>query len=147
MPLIKRVAVCLLITASAFTRAPSFATIDLRPAQSADPQNARVRVLPNGDLIGTSVNTIALIADAYNVPANPSERLSTLPPWVYSERYDIAARAPSNAKQMSPDGRTSKLIRDLFRQLLADQFHLVMRVDNRMMPVYTLVVARGGPKA
>jgi uncharacterized protein (TIGR03435 family) len=146
MALIKKFAVCLLVAASAFTRAPSFATIYLRPAQSADPQVSRIRVLPNGDLIGTSVNAISLITDGYCVPANPSERLSTLPPWVYSERYDIEAKASSNAKRLGPHGNTSKWTRDMFHQLLADRFHLVMRVDSKTMPVYALVVARGGPK-
>jgi uncharacterized protein (TIGR03435 family) len=147
MLLIKRFVVCLLVTASAFAQAQSFATIDLKPARSVDPQTRRVRVLPNGDLIGTSVNAITLISEGYSVPANPSERLSTLPPWVYSERYDIVAKAPSSAKQMNPsDGSTSKLVRDMFRQVLADRFHLVMRTENRTMPVYALVVARGGPK-
>ena len=146
MLLIKRFAVCVLVTASGFIWAKSFATIDLRPARSVDSQNRRVRVLPNGDLIGTSVNAISLIADGYSVPANPSERPSTLPPWAYNERYDIAAKAPSNAKQVSSDRNTSKLVGDMFRQLLADGFHLVMQVDKRTMPVYALVVAHGGPK-
>jgi hypothetical protein len=147
MLLIKRFVVCLLVTASAFAQAQSFATIDVKPARSVDPQSRRIRVLPNGDLKGTSVNAITLISEGYGVPANPSERLSTLPPWVYSERYDIEAKAPSSAKQMNPsDGKTSKLVRDMFRQVLADRFHLVMRTENRTMPVYALVVARGGPK-
>jgi len=147
MLLIKRFVVCLLVTASAFAQAQSFATIDVKPARSVDLQSRRVRVLPNGDLKGTSVNAITLISEGYAVPANPSERLSTLPPWVYSERYDIEAKAPSGAKQMNPsDGKTSKLVRDMFRQVLADRFHLVMRTENRTMPVYALVVARGGPK-
>jgi uncharacterized protein (TIGR03435 family) len=147
MLLIKRFVVCLLVTASAFAQAQLFATIDVKPARSVDAQSMRVRVLPNGDLIGTSVNAITLISEGYGVPANPSERLSALPPWVYSERYDIDAEAPSSAKQMNPsDGNTSKLVRDMFRQVLADRFHLVMRTENRTMPVYALVVARGGPK-
>jgi uncharacterized protein (TIGR03435 family) len=147
MLLIKRFVVCLLVTASAFPRAQSFATIDVKPAGSVDPQSIRVRVLPNGDLIGTAVNAITLISEGYGVPANPSERLSTLPPWVYSERYDIEAKAPPSAKQMNPsDGNTWKLVCDMFRQVLADRFHLVMRTENRTMPVYALVVARGGPK-
>jgi hypothetical protein len=147
MLLIKRFVVYLLVTASAFPRAQSFATIDVKPAGSVDPQSIRVRVLPNGDLIGTAINAITLISEGYGVPANPSERLSTLPPWVYSERYDIEAKAPPSAKQMNPsDGNTWKLVRDMFRQVLADRFHLVMRTENRTMPVYALVVARGGPK-
>ena len=78
MLLIKRFVVCLLVTASAFAQAQSFATIDLKPARSVDPQTRRVSVLPNGDLIGTSVNAITLISEGYSVPANPSERISTL---------------------------------------------------------------------
>ena len=39
-----------------------------------------------------------------------------------------------------------KLVRDMFRQVLTDRFHLAIRVENRSMPVYALVVARGGPK-
>ena len=147
MPLSKRFAICLLVTAFAFAQAQSFVAIEVKPARSVDLGTRRVRILPNGDLIGTSVNAITLIGEGYGVPVNPSERLSTLPPWVYSERYDIEAKAPSSAKQMNPsDGNTSKLVRDMFRQVLADRFHLVMRIENRTMPVYALVVARGGPK-
>jgi uncharacterized protein (TIGR03435 family) len=146
MLLIKRFVVCLLVTASAFARAQSFATIDVKPARSVDPQSIRIKVLPNGDLIGTSVNAITLISEGYGVPANPSERLSTLPAWVYSERYDIEAKASFSAKQMNPsDENTPKLVRDMFRQVLADRFHLVMRTQNRTMTVYALVVAHGGP--
>ena len=101
MPLSKRFAICLLVTASAFAQAQSFVAIDVKPARSVHLESRRVRTLPNGDLIGTSVNAITLISEAYSVPANPSDRLSTLPPWVYSERYDIEAKASSGAKQMS----------------------------------------------
>ena len=34
----------------------------------------------------------------------------------------------------------------MIRALLDDGFRLVMRVENRKMPVYALTVARGGPK-
>jgi hypothetical protein len=63
--LVERFVVCLLVTASAFAQAQSFAAIDVKPARSADPQRIRVRVLPNGDLIGTSVNAITLISEGY----------------------------------------------------------------------------------
>lgn len=147
MPLIERFAVCLLVTGSAFAQAQSFATIDVKLARSVDPQSIRVRVLPNGDLIGTSVNVIRLISEGYSVPSNPSQRLSTLPPWAYSERYDITAKASSGMNRLSPSDRNAtKLVRDMFRQVLTDRFHLAIRVENKSMPVYALVVARGGPK-
>jgi uncharacterized protein (TIGR03435 family) len=147
MPLIERFAVCLLVTASVFVQAQSFATIDVKPARSADSQSMRVRVLPNGDLIATSVPVITLISVGYGVPSNPSERLVSLPPWVYSERYDIEANASSSAKRVGPtDRNATKLVQQMFRQVLIDRFRLAMRVDNRSMPVYALAVASGGPK-
>lgn len=147
MPLIERFAVCLLITASAFAQAQSFATIDVKPALSVEPQSMRVRVLPNGDLIGTSVNVITLISEGYDVPSNPSERLSALPPWVYSDKYDIMAKASSGAKRLSPsDSNVTNLVRDMFRQVLTNRFHLAIRAEDISMPVYALVVAGGGPK-
>jgi uncharacterized protein (TIGR03435 family) len=147
MPLSKRFAICLLVTAFDFAQAQSFVAIDVKPARSVDLETRLVRILPTGDLIGTSVNAITLISEAYSVPANPSDRLSILAPWVYSERYDIEAKASPGAQQMSlSDGNASKRVRDMFRQILADRFHLVMRAENRTVPVYALVVARGGPK-
>jgi uncharacterized protein (TIGR03435 family) len=146
MPLIKRFAVCLLGTASAFAQAQSFATINVKPARSADPQSIRIRVLPNRDLIGTSVNVIRLISEGYGVPSNPSERLSTLPPWVYSERYDVEAKALAHATR--PDFSADKkheLVRRMFREILTKRFRLAMQVENRRVPVYALV-ATGVPK-
>lgn len=43
-------------------------------------------------------------------------------------------------------GNTSKLIRDMFCQILEDRFHFVVRTENRTVPVYALVVARGGSR-
>jgi uncharacterized protein (TIGR03435 family) len=146
--LIDRSAVCLLVMVLTSAQAQSLVSIDVKPARSADLQSRRVRVLPDGALIATSVNAITLISEGYRVPANPSERLSILPPWVYSERYDITAKASSSGTKRLGlfDKNTTKLADDVFRQVLADRFRLKMRVEKRNMPVYALVVASGGPK-
>jgi uncharacterized protein (TIGR03435 family) len=101
MPLSQRFAIRLLLTAAVCTQAQSFVAIHGKPAHSVDLESRRVRIFPNGDLKGTSVNAITLLSEGYSVPANPSDRLSALPPWVYSERYDIEARAASGSRQMS----------------------------------------------
>ena len=51
-----------------------------------------MRVLPNGDLIASAVPVLLLLGYAYDVPLNPSPRLSGLPAW--RERYDIERRRP-----------------------------------------------------
>jgi uncharacterized protein (TIGR03435 family) len=43
-------------------------------------------------------------------------------------------------------GEKRRRTQDMVRTLLADRFKLVMRVEQKTMPVYALTVARGGPK-
>ena len=87
--------VCLLVALPALAQSQAFATITIKPA--ADQRSVRVQVLPNGDLIASAVPVSTLLSYAYDVPVNPSPRLSPLPDWTFRERYDIEAKAPANA--------------------------------------------------
>lgn len=147
MPLVQRIAVCLLVTLFASAQSHVFDTISVKQARSSDPQSMRVRVLPDGSLIATAVPVITLISYAYSVPSDPSPRLSSLPSWAYGERYDIEAKAASHAMRISPsDGSAQKLVQQMFRQVLVERFRLSMQVEKRRMAVYALAVARGGSK-
>jgi len=139
--------VCFLVALPAVAQSQAFATITIEPARSADPRNARVEVLPNGDLIASAVPVITLLSYAYDVPVNPSPRLSPLPDWTLREKYDIEAKAPANAIPPSlQDSEVRSRIQQMIRGLLADRFRLVMRVENKTMSAYALTVASGGPK-
>ena len=127
------VSVFLLLAWPAVAQAPKFDTISITPARSGDPRAMRLRVLPDGDLSASAVPVVVLLRYAYDVPVNPSPRLSGLPAW--RETYDIEAKAPARAVPF----------RLLLRGLLADRFKLVMRVEQKTMPVYALTVASGGP--
>ncbi len=136
--------VYLLVASPAVAQSQAFATITIKPARSSDP---RMQVLPNGDLIASAVPVISLLSYAYDVPVNPSPRLSPLPDWTVRERYDIEAEAPADA--ITPDLQKSEArsrIQQMIRELLADRFKLVIRVENKSMSVYALAVASGGPK-
>jgi uncharacterized protein (TIGR03435 family) len=129
-----------------FAESQGFTKITIKPSSSADPRDARVRVLPSGDLIATAVPAIRLLSDAYDVPVNASPRLSALPDWTRLERYDIEAEAPANTFPPGlPPSEVRSRIRQMIRELLVDRFRLVMRVENKTMPVYALAVASGGP--
>jgi uncharacterized protein (TIGR03435 family) len=105
----------------------------------------RVRVMPNGDLSATAVPVLVLLRYAYDVPVNPSPRLSGLPGW--RETYDIEAKAPARAVPAGlQDSDRRSRIQGMIRRLLADRFKLVMRVEQKRMPVYALTGAPGGPK-
>src|SRR5262245_61818821 len=137
-----REAVFLLLAFPAVARPQAFETISIKPASGA-PGNMRMRVLPNGDLIATAVPVLALVRYAYDVPVNPSPRLSGLPPW--RETYDIEAKTPANAVTASlPESEKRRRTQELIRRLLADRFKLVMRVEQKTMSVYALAVASGG---
>jgi len=136
----------LLAALPAVAQSQAFATITIKPAPSADPRNARVQVLRNGDLIASAVPVIRLLSYAYDVPVNPSPRLSPLPGWTLVEKYDIEAKAPANAIPPGLDrSEVRSRMQQMIRGLLADRFGLLMRVENKTMPVYALTVAEGGP--
>ena len=139
--------VCMLVTLPTVAQSQTFAMITIKSVRSAGPRNMRVQVLPNGDLIANAVPVITLLSYAYDVPVNPSPRLSSLPDWTLREKYDIEAKAPANAIPPNiQDSEARSRIQQMIRGLLADRFRLVMRVENKTTPVYALTVASGGPK-
>ena len=136
--------VFLLLASSVVAQSQAFEVISIKPARSGDPRNTRLRVLPHGDLNATGVAVLVLLSYAYDVPVNPSPRLSGLPGW--RETYDIEAKASANAVPAGlPENEKRRRIQGMVRRLLADRFELVMRVEQKTMPVYALTVARGGP--
>jgi uncharacterized protein (TIGR03435 family) len=60
------------------------------------------------------------------------------PGWIDSEPYDVAARIPP--------GTTKDQFRLMLQGLLAERFDLKVHRESRVFTVYTLVVAKGGPK-
>ena len=147
MPVFCQAVLYLLVVLPAVAQSQGFAAITIKATRSADPRSARMRVLPNGDLIASAVPPITLLSYAYDVPVNPSPRLSNLPDWTLREKYDIEAIAPSNAIPPSlQDSEVRSRVRQMIRGLLADRFRLVMRVENKTMSVYALTAASGDRK-
>ncbi len=86
-----------------------------------------------GMLVVHNASLLDCIREAYGV-GDAQVLGQKLPP----DRYDITARAPSGA---SPDQRPAML-----QALLAERFRLAVRREKRELPVYALVLAKGGPK-
>src|SRR6202050_4941074 len=130
MSMFRQAVVYLLVTLPAVAQSQAFTKITIRPARSADPRIARVQVLPDGDLIATAVPAITLLSYAYDVPVNPSPRLSALPSWTFTEKYDIEAKAASDATHPSLQGSEARSrTQQMIRELLADHFKLAMRAE------------------
>src|SRR5438046_2438245 len=143
MSVLCKAVVFLLLALPAVAQSQAFEVISIKPARSGDPRDMRMRVLPNGDLNASAAPVLLLLRFAYDVPVNPSPRLSGLPGW--RETYDIEAKAPANAVRPGlPESEKRGRIRGMIRGLLADRFKLVIRVEQKTMPVYALSVASGG---
>ena len=141
---LRQACVFLLLVSPAVAQSQAFEAISIRPARSSDPRNTRMRVLPNGDLNASAVPVLLLLSYAYDVPVNPSPRLAGLPDW--RETYDIEAKAPANAVPADlSESEKRRLGQGMVRALLADHFKLMMRVEQKTLPVYALTVASGGP--
>jgi bla regulator protein blaR1 len=104
--------------------------------------------LPGGRFTVSGVPLRFLIAAAWDVGFQ-SKRLSGGPDWINSFEtfYDIEAKAPEGA---FPPGLPANLRqqreRQMLRALLEDRFQLKMRVENKEIPVYAVMVAKGGAK-
>ena len=124
----------------------AFEVASIKLNKSEGPGKFGVAVHPGGKLTAVGTPVYMLIANAYNVSFQ-SPRLAGGPQWIRSERYDIEAAAERLAipSDMPPRQQRDRL-RLMLQTLLADRFKLVIRRETREIPVYTLVVAKNGPK-
>jgi uncharacterized protein (TIGR03435 family) len=140
-----RLILFLLAAWPAAAQSQAFEVISIKPHASADPRGARMQVMPNGDLITRAVPVVMLLSYAFDVPTNPSPRVSGLPDWAIRERYDIEAKVPAGAVPAGlPESELRDRTQQMIRGLLADRFGLVMRVEQKRMRIYALSVASGG---
>jgi uncharacterized protein (TIGR03435 family) len=146
MSMIYQAVVFFLVALPAAAPSQGFEKIVIKPALSADPYSMRVQLLPNGDVKAKAVSVITLLSYGYDVPANPSPRLSSLPNWTIDERYDIEGKAPATMTALSQASEAQSQAKQMIRRLLADRFRLVMRVENKRMSAYALIASSSGPK-
>lgn len=139
-------AVCL-CTLPALAQAQAFEVVSIKPNRSQDFRSMRFRVLPGGRISATNLPVRMLVVFAYDVPANPSERISGLPQWTIEDRYDIEAKAPEGAVPPGlPDSEFRARMRAMVQTLLAGRFQMKVRRETREMTVWALEVAKDGPK-
>jgi uncharacterized protein (TIGR03435 family) len=91
--------------------------------------------MPGGrvELRGTTM--LDLITIAYGVE---TAMVVGGPTWLNSDKFDIIAKAPSDASEAA--------LQAMLKALLADRFKLVARQDIKEMPVYVLTVGKNGSK-
>jgi uncharacterized protein (TIGR03435 family) len=81
-----------------------------------------------------NIGLVGIIGKAYDVKYYQISG----PSWFDSERYDIVANVPP--------GTTVEQFRVMLQDLLADRFHLKLHKETKEMSIYSLGIARNGPK-
>lgn len=66
-------------------------------------------------------------------------QLVGLPSWAESRHYDLTAKASNEASVESMEG-------PMLRALLEDRFAITVHRESRTLPLYKMVVNKGGPK-
>jgi len=93
---------------------------------SRDPEHYSARVV-----------TLRLLLCIAYATADCQEQI-TGPGWLDTEKYDVEAKIPP--------GTTKEQFQKMLQDLLTERFKLAIRRETKVMPVYDLVVAKGGPK-
>ena len=114
---------------------PDFEVASVRPAGPID-QGVTVGVHIDGAQVRW--NSMAL-KDMVRIAYQVKDFQVAGPEWIAAERYDIAATIPK--------GVTRDDFPEMLQRLLADRFQMKVHREQRELPVYALVITKGGLKA
>jgi len=115
---------------------PSFEAASVKPYEQdrgLGPLRGGPGTSSPGQLSGTA-SLKAVLMRAYAL----KEYQVSGPGWIDAMRYEIAAKIPA--------GATRAQVALMLQSLLAERFRLATHRETRELAVYTLVVAKGGPK-
>jgi uncharacterized protein (TIGR03435 family) len=124
--------------------APSFEVATVRPSRS---DSGFVNYQISTARFHAENATVAeLMKFAYNVKTD--DQLPKDPAWIKSEKFDIDAKADDSEVaamgKLLPEEKFERF-RLMMQSLLADRFKLKVSMQTKDLPVYALVVAKGGP--
>jgi uncharacterized protein (TIGR03435 family) len=126
--------------ATADVKLPAFDVVSVKPNKSTSGM-IRIMFKPDG-YAASNVSLKMLIQGAYGIR---EDLISGAPNWADSARYDIDAKVAGSdvdaLKNLTPEQR-----RSILQPLLADRFKLKTHTETKQLPVYELVLAKGGSK-
>jgi len=128
---------------------PVFDVATIKPSHATDGHTHVYRHPDDGGFEASNISLKGLLEFAYDLPET---RMIGGPAWLDSEKWDVQAKASPEVdaqiqqihKLNGDQSKTEK--QQMVRALLADRFKLTVHQETRELPVYALVVAKGGPK-
>jgi uncharacterized protein (TIGR03435 family) len=119
----------------------TFDVISVKANRSSAP-NADVGMNRDG-FTATNIQLHELLLWAFQLQED--QQLVAEPKWTGSDRWDIQARVASeDIAALAKMTYRERL--GMFQQIMVDRFGLKVHHETRVLPVYELVVAKGGPK-
>ena len=115
---------------------PSFEVASVKPAEGQNMGFIRIQMNNTpGRVHYTGISLRLLIINAYGI----KNYQLTGPAWLDTQRFDITAT-------YKPADAPNAQVRLMLQNLLAERFKMQVRRENKELPAYALVVAKGGPK-
>lgn len=129
----------------AAAQAQAFEVVSIKPDKS-DHRGASMQSLPDG-FRWTNFPVASLIHNAYGTFMD--NQIEGLPSWAQSEPYDIEAKVDAKTAESWKDlsyKERWKREQPMMQLVLADRCQLKVHRQTRQLPVYDLVIAKGGLK-
>jgi uncharacterized protein (TIGR03435 family) len=127
-----------LLAAVALAQSPAqFEVAVIRPTTAAPGAGTSFNLYEGGRLRIVNEPARLLVRLAFHLQ---DSQIAGGPSWLDSDRFDI------EAKTGRPEKIALSAVAPLIQSLLAERFHLQFHRETREIPVYALVVAKGGPK-
>jgi bla regulator protein BlaR1 len=124
---------------------PAFEVVSIKPNHDTG-KIRRIGMLPTG-FTAAHASLKDIIGIAYDLKGD--SQLIGGPNWMNSEYFDVEAKESEAdieaAKNLTMDQRRTQLSL-MLQSMLADRFALKTSIETREIPVYALVVAKGGLK-
>jgi uncharacterized protein (TIGR03435 family) len=129
----------------ASVKVPAYEVVSIKLASPGD-RNSGWKSLPNG-FDYTNMPLFWLVYQAYGIVLD--SQISGLPEWVKTGHYSVSARVDEDTaeawKKLSPKEIWEQQ-QIMSQATLADRCQLKMRREVKELPVYDLVIAKGGLK-
>lgn len=123
---------------------PSFDVVSIRPSGPGEHRWSFKYSLDRMTLTG--VNARTLVADAYGMDL---PNIVGGPAWIDAEQYDVIATfgdvLMAKLATVSPQDRSNQIF-VMLRSVMEQRFGLALHHEAREVPVYALVLAKGGAK-
>jgi uncharacterized protein (TIGR03435 family) len=126
--------------AQAMKLPPSFDVVSIRVNNSGG--HAVMLDAEKNSFTATNVTLMTMLDLAYGMK---SDLVLGAPGWASGTRYDIQAKL-LDADGIDLEALSDKELQPILRTMLVDRFQLKVHTETKTLPLYELVVAKGGPK-